>query len=395
MNKIKVLRIIARLNIGGPAIHTILLTQGLDKDRFETILACGNPGCDEGNMSYYAQEKGVTPYIVPELKRKLSFADDIRAFFKLYKLIAKEKPHIIHTHTAKAGTLGRSAGILYNFLHPLHKHKIVLIHTFHGHVLVGYFSKFKSQIFLYLERILSLFSNSIITVSKTLKEKLLVLGIAKEDKIKVIPLGFELDNLLGVPLRQEEGFTIGIVGRLVLVKNHLLFLEAAQLLLREYKRQTLKFKIIGDGELNNQLKDYVTEHNLSGQIEFLGWQKDLYKIYSGLDLVALTSINEGTPVSLIEALACGRAVVTTDVGGIRDLLGVEDKTNKNRAFQVMERGIMVESGDAKGFSAALSFIIEEDALRKRMGRLGREFIRDNYTKDRLIKDIEGLYSRSI
>jgi len=208
MNKIKVLRIIARLNIGGPAIHAILLTDSLDNSKFETILACGNPGSSEGDMGYYAKERGVTPYIIPELKRKLSFTDDIRAFSRIYKLIAKEKPDIIHTHTAKAGTLGRSAGILYNLLHPFRKNKIILIHTFHGHVFVGYFSKFKSGLFIILERILACFSRKVITVSKSVKEQLLALHITQEDKIQVIPLGFELDNFLKVSPRQGQDFNM-------------------------------------------------------------------------------------------------------------------------------------------------------------------------------------------
>jgi len=395
LRKIKVLRIIARLNIGGPAIHTILLTAGLNNQNFESILASGVPEKNEGDMSYYADRLGVSPRLVPELKRELDFLNDIRAFQKIYAIIQEEKPDIIHTHTAKAGSLGRSAGILYNLLHPFSKNKIKLIHTFHGHVLSGYFGKLKSGLFILLESILACFTRKIITVSKSVKEELFKLHIAKDDKIRVIPLGFELDSFLKVTPRQSESFNIGIVGRLVPIKNQRLFLDAAGILVREPREKPLKFSIVGDGELRQYLRDYAAEHNLSDYVDFLGWQKELHKIYSGFDLVTLTSVNEGTPVSLIEAMASARAVISTNAGGVKDLLGEQNHQFSEPNLQVRERGVLLETADPADLASAVTLLLKNSKLRRQMGLSGRQFARDNFSKERLIKDTESLYKNII
>jgi len=393
--KIKVLRIIARLNIGGPAIHTILLTEGLNNQNFESILACGTPEKNEGDMSYYASEKGVSVHLIPELKRELNFTNDIRSLLKIYSMIKREEPDIIHTHTAKAGSLGRSAGILYNLLHPFRKNRIQLIHTFHGHVLSGYFGKAKSGLFILLESILACFSRKIIAVSKSVKEQLLKLRITREDRIQVIPLGFELDSFLKVMPRQGESFNIGIVGRLVPIKNQRLFLDAAELLIREPRDRPLKFRIVGDGELRQYLRDYTAKHNLSDYVDFLGWQKELDKIYTELDLVTLTSINEGTPVSLIEAMASGRAVISTNAGGVKDLLGEQNHHFSEPNLQVRERGVLLESADPADFASAVTLLLKNSKLRTQMGLSGRQFTRDNFSKERLLKDTEFLYKSII
>lgn len=391
MKKIKILRIIARLNIGGPAIHTILLTDGLDRSRFDTLLISGSVGKDEAEMFYYALQKNIKPYYIYELKRELNFLNDFVAFKKIYKLIESIQPDIIHTHTAKAGALGRLAGILYSSLH--FDRRIKLVHTFHGHIFDGYFNRFKTLLFILIERFLTGFTSKIITVSSSIKNELISLGITKEDKIKVIPLGIELEEFLDIPLRKKDVLHVGIVGRLVLIKNHRLFLKAAAKLIMDNPQIKLKFMIIGDGELREELERYSYELGLGAHVDFLGWQKDLLNIYSDLDIVALTSINEGTPVSLIEAMASGRAVVATDVGGVRDLLGVEISADvkANAAFKVLERGIIVRPGDPLSFTIALLFVIEHSDLREDMGIRGREFVRNRFTKKRLIKDIENLY----
>jgi len=390
MKKIKVLRIIARLNIGGPAIHTILLTEGLDINRFESILACGIPESDEGDMSYYAREKNVGPRLIPELKRELNIINDIRTFLKIFLMIKKESPDIIHTHTAKAGALGRTAGVAYNIFRPFKK-KIKLIHTFHGHVFVGYFGGLKSRIFIYLERILASLSSKVITVSDSVKKELLRLRIGTEDKIRVIPLGFELDKFLRISDKQSQDLRVGIIGRLVPIKNHGLFLQSVKKVLGNNQTPTLKFIVVGDGELKVQLCKLASDLDLNDHLEFLGWQKDLTVIYSTLDLVILTSLNEGTPVSLIEAMASGRAVISSDVGGVRDLLGTEDSSFRRNDFRVFERGILVGSAKSLDFAAAITFLLKDGRLRKQMGSLGREFVRHNFSKERLIKDIENLY----
>lgn len=393
MSKIRILRIIARLNIGGPAINTVLLTEGLNNARFESLLVYGSLDKDEGDMFYYARQKNINSIFLPELKRQLNFYDDIVAFAKIYAIIKAKRPDIIHSHTAKAGTLGRLAGLLYNLLHFSKGRRIKLVHTFHGHIFDGYFNKFKTMIFVFIERFLASFTCMITTVSESLKEELISLRISRNSKIKVIPLGLELERFLEILPSENSVLNIGIVGRLVPIKNHRLFLEAAaKMLLGQHKIQ-LRFKIVGDGQLRQDLERYAEKLNILNSVDFLGWQEDLVSIYSGLDVVALTSINEGTPVSLIEAMAAGRAVVATDVGGVRDLLGREIYTERkpDSNFKVMERGIMAKSQDAFNFASALKFIIQSDTLRKDMGQHARNFVKERFIKNRLIKDMEDLY----
>jgi glycosyltransferase involved in cell wall biosynthesis len=364
----KIVRIIARLNIGGPARNAVLLTEGFPG----TVLVCGEAGKTEGDMMYLAQQKGVKPIIIEELGRELSWKDDWTAFWKICRIIRREKPDIIHTHTAKAGTLGRAAGILYG--------KAVLIHTFHGHVFSGYFGKFKTAFFIWIERFFGLFTDKIITVSENLKKELSEkFRIAPEKKISVIELGFELDELLKLPPRENSGtVNIGIVGRLVQIKNH-------KMLLKSVCRggfETLPYRIIiiGDGELREELGKYAEELGIKDKVEFRGWVKDLKTIYEELDIVALTSLNEGTPVSLIEAMACARPVVAVDVGGVKDI--VKDSVN----------GYLVESENADKFSKKLLELVGNPEKRKTFGLNARKMVQERFLKERLIKDTERLYN---
>ncbi len=391
MKKIKILRVIARLNIGGPAIHVILLTAGLDREKFDSLLASGAVSQSEGDMSYYAGSKSVKPYYVAGLKRELDPLRDLRAFICIYNIIRKERPDIIHTHTAKAGALGRLAAIIYNFF-TAHK-KVKIVHTFHGHILEGYFSKSKTRLFIIIERILAHFSDKVITLSESIKKELISFGIADLNKIEVIPLGFELDEFLHLLPKEATDVNIGIVGRLVPVKNHRLFLDAAGLVIKDNVDIKLRFKIIGDGESRIELEEHAFNLGITERVDFLGWQKNMYEVYSSLDIVALTSINEGTPVSIIESLASGRPIVATDVGGVRDLLGKEMEVSIKAEgdFKVLEQGIMVRCGDVSGFAAALNFLLRNKELRINMGALGREFVKKRFSKARLIEDIEKLY----
>lgn len=378
--KTKVLRIIARLNIGGPAIHCILLTEGLNKDKFTSILVSGVVDIPEGDMAYLAQEKNVCLVFIPELGRPLGIKKDIVAFWKLFQLITRERPDIIHTHTAKAGTLGRLAGLLYNLMQYVKgsRQYVKLIHTFHGHVLVGYFGRLKTLAFIWIERILAKFTNRIIVVSNVIKKELLALNVGTAKNVIVIPLGLELDRLLAIPASNSFQLTVGIIGRLTPIKNHYLFLDAARNLLDLNSVANVKFLIVGDGELRAHLQDYSKQLGLEDHVVFTGWKRNLSELYSQIDIVALTSLNEGTPVSLIEAMAAGRAVVATNVGGVKDLVNEE-------------RGFLVESGDIDGFVSALRSLLENERLRKRLGQVGREFVRNNFTKERLVRDMSLLY----
>lgn len=397
MRKIRVLRIIARLNIGGPAIHSIILTSGLDKSRFETLLVCGSLSESEGDMLYFANENNVKPTFVPELQREIGFFNDIKVIIKFYKIIVKFKPDIVHTHTAKAGSLGRIAVLFYGVLNPF-KGRIILVHTFHGHVFRGYFGKIKSFIFVFIERILSLFTLKIITVSDRLKKDLVYLKVSPENKIEVIPLGLDLDKFIKLPekeMRPEEGISIGIVGRIVSIKNHRLFLDVAKLLLSEQRFPGLRFVVVGDGELRGWLEEYSRKLEIEKFVSFLGWKQHLDEIYPCLEIVALTSINEGTPVSLIEAMASGKPIIATDVGGVRDLLGNRAALlhDNGMSFEILERGIAVKPDDAVSFSLAISFLLQNRELGRQMGRRGREFACRQHDKRRLVADIEEMYTR--
>lgn len=390
---VKILRIIARLNIGGPARNAVLLTEGLSNvfvpretgntsRIYETVLICGEVGSHEGDMMYLAKEKGIEPILIEELGRDLSIRNDWRAFWRIYKIICREKPDIIHTHTAKAGTLGRLAGILYNITHfgfKLRPDRCKLIHTFHGHVLHSYFGRVKTWFFIWIERFLALFTDRIITVSLSLKRELVEgFRIATERKISVIELGFELDDLFGLSVKEKSDcLTIGIIGRLVPVKGHRMFFRVV----KKVKDRGLRvqFSVIGDGELRQELENYAKELGIADIVEFKGWVKDLREIYSGLDIVVLMSLNEGTPVSIIEAMAAARPVVATEVGGVSDI--VQDGKN----------GYLIRDKGDDCFAERLLDLINNCEKRKRFGLYGRELATKRFSKERLIGDIETLY----
>ena len=384
-DKIKILRIIARLNIGGPAIHTILLSEGLDKNRFETLLVTGTPEKSEGDMSYLAKEKGLQPIVIPQLGRNLSLRNDIIAFWKLFCLIKKERPDIIHTHTAKAGALGRLAGLLFKFTYVLRptSYRLKLIHTFHGHVLHSYFGRMKSTLFIWLERFLAIFTTKIIAVSENLRKELIELKIAGPKKITTVRLGLDLDRYLNIENDTSEirdYKSVGIVGRLVPVKNHKMFLDAVRRLKDSLRfGQRMKFLIVGDGPLRQELESYAENLGIKQDVAFTGWIKDLEKIYSELDVVSLTSLNEGTPVALIEAQAAACPCVATNVGGVTDV--IEDGRS----------GFLVPSHDVDKFTEALLKLLNNSELAKSLGEYGRERMKNKFNKTRLFRDTEYLY----
>jgi len=375
------LRIIARLNIGGPAIHTILLTAGLNNQRFESTLVTGVEGRYEGNMLDLAAAKGVEPIIIPQLRRNVDPIGGLVTLFKLYRLMRRQKPHIVHTHTATAGLLGRLAARLAGV--P------VIVHTFHGHVLRGYFGPILSEGLVWMERFLARLSDRIVTVSEGQRRELAGYGVAPLEKITVVPLGFELESLLACEshrgeLRRELGLAddnklVGIVARLVPIKNHRLFLQAAQVVAEAVPQA--RFLVVGDGELREELEAYACDLGLDGKILFTGWRRDLARLYADLDVVALTSINEGTPVSLIEALAAGVPVVATAVGGVPDVV-VEGGT-----------GYLVEVGDVKGMAAAIIELLRNPERAKEMGMAGRKAVYPKFSAQTLIANVEGLYAQ--
>lgn len=379
----KIVRVIARLNIGGPAIHTVLLSGELNKRGWKDILVCGRVGGSEGDMTYLAGEMGVAPIVIPELSREIAPLSDLKAFMELFRIMRREKPDIVHTHTAKAGTLGRLAALCAGV--PIR------IHTFHGHIFDGYFSPAKERAFLLAERFLARFTDRIITVSELVRDEIVnKLKVVKAAKCVAIPLGFELKRFLACEslsgaFRKELGvgadtLLVGIVGRLVPIKNHAMFLDVAGKVLARGRGLKVKFVIVGDGECGDSLKAQAKLMGLDGHTVFTGWRRDLAAVYADLDIVALTSLNEGTPVSVIEAMASGRSVVATDVGGVADL--ITDGEN----------GYLAKSNDPEGFSNIVIGLLADRDMRIRLGARGRERVRVKYSKERLLNDMESLYN---
>lgn len=421
-DNIKIIRIFSRLNIGGPAIHTILLTAGLNNGRFKSLLVKGTESPYEGNMLYLAREKGVHPVVIPEMGRSISLLDDFKAFWKIFRLIKTEKPDIIHTHTAKAGALGRAAAVLYNLLtisklqikklqrlrksnddqKPSNSHRTKLVHTYHGHIFHGYFSPLKTNLFLAIEKILGSLTDKIITVSENQRGEILSLGIGNSRKVISVCLGLELGKFLEVDrfkgqLREELGIApetklVGIIARIVPVKNHVMFIDAAAEFKKINQVHKAVFLIVGDGDLRRQMERYARGKGFRDDMIFLGFRRDLERIYADLDLVALTSLNEGSPVALIEAMAAARPVISTDVGGVKDLFCREMKSSSTRPnLRFFEQGILVPPLDIKGFAHGMEILIKNDSLRMEMGRNGRQRVWPTFDISRLLKDMERLY----
>jgi glycosyltransferase involved in cell wall biosynthesis len=399
---IRILRVIARLNIGGPAIQAITLSNALCKERYLNLLLCGQVSSREGDMSYLASSQGVRPLYLSSLRREISIFGDFRSFIGLRTIIRRFKPHIIHTHTAKAGALGRLGALSFNLMRdPVRK--IRLIHTFHGHVFHSYFSPFKTRLFIEVEKFLAHFTDRIVAISPSQKDELCyTYGIARPEKVRVIPLGFDLSPYAtssaleekaryeGLPPGPPGLVRVGIVGRLTGVKNHRLLLEAAKILKDKGKDQEFRFLVIGDGELKEELARYASELGVADSVTFMGWQRDMPPLYRALDVVVVTSLNEGTPVTLIEAMAAGKAVISTDVGGVKDLFGVVD-TKSGEGYNLARHGILIPSGQAGVLAKALLFVKENRTLSNQTASRARAFVLHEYALERMVRNLDTLY----
>jgi len=334
------------------------------------------------------------------LSRPVRPLADVCALIDLVRIVWKERPHLIHTHMAKAGTLGRFAGLLYNTIGPGRRGgaRAVLVHTFHGHVLSGYFGRWTTAVFIRVERWLARHTDLLIAISASVRDDLLRLKIGRPSKVRVVPLGLDLSMFSSIDGRQEglrrrlrlpeAAPLVGIVGRLVPVKQHELFLQAAQRLVNG--NPSMQFVVVGDGERRDHLRSMVQGLGLEDRVHFLGWRLDLPALYADMDCVCLTSRNEGTPVSLIEAMAAGRPVVATAVGGVPDLLGAV--VEHARGYDVAQRGILVQLAHAdEGVAAAVSRLLADAGLRERLVSAGREFVCERLTAQRLVDDMTALY----
>jgi glycosyltransferase involved in cell wall biosynthesis len=332
------------------------------------------------------------------MSRELS-PKDIVSLWKVYRRVVREKPDIIHTHTAKAGTIGRAAGFLYRWLTwktLLGKpRRVKCVHTYHGHVFHSYYGNLKTKIFLFIEKFLALLAtDKIVVITRQQFDEIHgKFGVGRAKQFEIIPLGIDLApfaNPSEIGAGADE-ILVGFVGRLTEIKNVPLLLKVAAFY-RERKNTdspNLKFVIIGDGNLRAELEKEAESLNLQGIVKFIGNREDADVFYAGLDIVALVSLNEGTPLSVIEAMANERAVISTSVGGVADLLG-EAQAEKD-GFIVCERGIRTESGDAEGFYNGLMFLAQETALRADASAAGKRFVQENYSKERLVGDIRRLY----
>lgn len=383
--KIKVLRIINRFNIGGPTYNATFLSRFLSDD-FETLLVGGLPEEGEADSLHIVKEYGLEPVLLTEMKRTPGVASDRKAYQRLKQIIQEFQPDIVHTHAAKAGALGRRAA--YACKVP------VIVHTFHGHVFHSYFGRTKTQLFKLIERRLASRSEAIIAISDIQKKELTQQHrICAPDKITVVPLGFDLQRFQD---NREENrrmtrnqwsiaddeLAIAIVGRLAPIKNHAFFLEVIQEASKRTKR-TLKVFIVGDGENRLEIEQRIAGMQLPDNCEIIltSWILDIAAFNAGMDIACLTSKNEGTPVSLIEAQASGVPVISTDVGGVRDSVS-DGKT-----------GLIVTPGALSEYTQQLLRLIEDDALRTELSSNGWEFVRERFHFTRLVKDVEDLYRK--
>ena len=394
---IRIVRVITRLNIGGPAIHVALLSAKLDQQRFSTCLVTGEPEASEGDLSSVVRAQKTRLIRVKALRRPLHLWRDVRAYLTLTRILWNERPHIIHTHMAKAGFLGRLAGLTYNRLGPGRKPgaRAVFIHTFHGHVLEGYFPVWLSRLFVKIERWLGKRTDCLIAVSNTVRDQLVGMGIGRPERWRVVSLGRDISALrqLAFP-DHSSAIRIGFIGRLVPIKNPSLFLHAFHRLKQQRPVLQVQGIVVGDGPLRQALEDEARQLGLNGMVRFVGWQQDVQAVYDGLEATCLTSWNEGTPLALIEAMAAGRPVIATDVGGVRDLLGspqIRSHTTNPDDFQLAERGILVRPGDSESLAAALSTVVSDAILRRQLGEAGRAYVTAHFSEERLLRDITALY----
>jgi glycosyltransferase involved in cell wall biosynthesis len=383
---ISVVRVITRLNIGGPSIQATRLS-ALDRDGFSTTLIHGRLGDGEGDMSYLIAP-GTHAIYVETLCRPLSPLNDVRAFVRLIAEMRRARPQIVHTHMAKAGLLGRLAAATYNLIRG-RAPRARVIHTYHGHVLEGYFSPLMTRIFVGFEQMLAHVSDTIVAISPAIERELRDhFQIGRADQYRVIPLGFDLEpfaainDVTRVRARQDlhlaaDADVVCTVGRLTAIKQHRLFLETVAHVAKQ--RPALVALIAGDGELRSELEAYAEELGITARVRFLGWRRDLATIYAASDVFLLTSRNEGTPVALIEAMASGIPGVSTDVGGVKDVIVSEDA------------GARVGEHRADALATKVVRYLADPSLRRQSGAHARAAVLERFSLDRLVDDIRALY----
>ena len=379
---IRVLRVIARLNMGGPAIHVASLAAGLETRGYHTTLVAGSLARGEDSMAFLAERLGVSVVSVPEIQREVSAVHDLRSALRVAALIREERPRVLHTHTAKAGAIARAAAILAGNARPP-----VVVHTFHGHVLKGYFDPARTAFFRRVEQTLARTADVLVAVSPEVRDELVELGVAPREKFAVIRLGIPLEErltdatadsdyrgLYGIP---KGAFVVGWVGRMTGVKDTGAVLE----IVRSARTHGVDAVLcmVGDGPDRTRLEQQAHDLGIARACYFVGYQEDVAGYYRLFDAFVLPSVNEGTPVSAIEALASGTPVVANRVGGVPDV--VRDGLD----------GFLVDPGDVTSAGAKLAVLAGDDGLRRKMGEGGRKRVLERYAVSRLVDDVDRLY----
>jgi glycosyltransferase involved in cell wall biosynthesis len=369
--------------MGGPALHVAYLTAGLAERGYETTLVAGSLARGEDSMAFVADELGIEVERIEELHREISPLRDAVAIARLARLIRRVRPHILHTHTAKAGAVGRLAALLAGDARPP-----IVVHTFHGHVLRGYFDPLRTAGFRLLERWLATKTTALVAVSPQVRDDLVSLGVAPRERFVVVRVGIELEQRVAA---EQDGrgesrrvlgigpdrFAVGWIGRMTGVKR-------TDDVLRAFRRLRDRgvdacLCMIGDGPDRPAVERRAHELGIMRDTLFLGYQEEVAPFYAAFDAMILPSINEGTPVSAIEALAAGRPVVATRVGGVPDVV------------REGEDGFLVEPGDTDELADRLAQLARDPALRERMGESGRQRVLPRYAVERLVDDVDRLY----
>jgi glycosyltransferase involved in cell wall biosynthesis len=381
----RVTRIIARLNVGGPAIQAITLTRLLEPFGWSTHLVRGAESPSEGSMDYLATELGVVPTLIPEMRRDPG-RDDIVALWKLVRILRADRPAIVHTHAAKAGTLGRVAALI---AFPRRTHRPILVHTYHGHSLTGYFSGRTAGVYRRIEQALARVTDRLVAVSGEVRDDLVALRVAPAAAFEVIPLGFDLTPFTDdtdraarrAALRTQWGISsdapvVTLIARLVPIKRVDRFLRVAT---RLSDRPDTRFVVVGDGELREALTASPEAAALGDRLVWAGFRRDIPDVCFASDVIVLTSDNEGTPVSLIEAQAAAVPVVGTDVGGVRS------------AVRDGHSGTVVAADDEAGLAAAVTALLDDPPKAMIMASNARDHALRFFTVTRLVNDVDRLY----
>jgi glycosyltransferase involved in cell wall biosynthesis len=383
--RLSIVHVIARLNVGGAALHVLQLAEEQSRRGHDVVVVAGTLAAGETSMEYVADDLDVVLRKLPVLQRELSLRADTAAIIALRKILRERRPDVLHTHTAKAGATGRLAALVSGDARPA-----AIVHTYHGHVLSGYFSRRWEHVFRRIERVLAHVTGTLVAVSDEVRDDLVGFGVARAGRFAVVPYGFDLpewseaDDRSRTRIRAELGlpddtFTIGWAGRITAIKRPLDLVRTLRALRDEGVDAALV--LVGDGEDRQATEALARELGVSDNCRFVGFQRLIREWYTAVDVSLLTSANEGTPVVAIESLAAGRPVVATRAGGTGSV--VVDG----------ESGYLRPIGDIAGLAERLGTLARDPELRERLGRQGAEDVRSRFTIGRMTDELDTVYRR--